>query len=86
MCQVTVTVRFLGNLAGIAGQASFEMKIAVSFEDSKPALKKAIEARIGQSVLYQVILNGVSLGLLDREHLSIVEGDEFVVAPVILGG
>jgi len=86
MNQVSIKIRFVGHLAKKAGKEEIMIQAAESILEASAAIKAGIEKEIGNSVLYSVTYNGVSLALVQKDSTKLKPGDEFSVVPVILGG
>lgn len=87
MNTVKVKVRFLGVMSKGSGTGEVVMEVQNDFGIAVDAVKDEIIKSIGKDVLYNILINGVNYALIDKSRvITVKDGDEFTVVPVILGG
>ena len=80
-----VTVRFAATLQTRARTDALRLSVPAKQHEAVQAVKAAVEARIGNDVLYTMVYNEKSIWLADRDGV-IMDGDVYTIVPVVLGG
>jgi len=80
------TIRFTGNLAVQAGISEIKVGMPEDVNSRLYAVKREIEDRIGNTMLYTVLLNGRALQTYTNPESEITDDVMFTVVPVTIGG
>jgi molybdopterin converting factor small subunit len=81
---IAVKIKFFGPVADMAGVAEMTAPINSEREAGMEDVKRLVKEKIGDQMLYTVLINGRSAYLNKDKVFS--EKDEVIIVPIVLGG
>lgn len=85
MERVRVVVKFVGNIRDAMGQEQQEMLVAPDIAAAAGDLRKAI-VKAAPDLLYTMLINGTHYTYAMKKGITLKDGDELSIIPVMLGG